>query len=412
MKINSVVERTELDNGIRIVSERMPFVRSVSIGVWVAAGVVNETLENNGTSHFLEHMLFKGTHKRNAQEIAQSLEIYGGGLNGSTGKEASIYTAHILDEQLELAIDVLTDLIQNPKFNAKDIALEKNIVFSEINHSKEDPEELLFDNFYQNVFFDHPLGYFIHGSEEIISNFNSEHLQNYLDTFYSPNKLVFSVAGNVDHQKVVDLVSKYFVKQTYFANLEICPVNSNMKQYDVLEVNGFQQAHILVGGRTFSISDDNRYILSLLDMLLGGGMSSRLFQNIREKYGFAYSVFSFVELLRSTGIYGAYMACEVKKIDQSIDLLKKEFKDLATNQISKKELEQLQSQVKGNILLGLESSSRRMRRIGENEFYNNPHLDIETVLSKIKKLEPNDLLNVAQKVYSEDSLCVTVIKPK
>jgi predicted Zn-dependent peptidase len=412
MKINSVVERTELDNGIRIVTERMPFVRSVSIGIWVAAGVVNETLDNNGISHFLEHMLFKGTSKRNAHEIAKSLEIYGGGLNGSTGKEASIYTAHILDEQLELAIDVLTDLIQNPKFDADDIALEKNIVFSEISHSKEDPEELLFDNFYQNVFEDQPLGYFIHGREKIISNLHSNNLQEYLDTYYSPNKLVFSVAGNVEHQAVVELVSKYFVKQANNHKLELDAVSLTMKQYDIVEMNGFQQAHILVGGRAFSITDENRYIISMLDMLLGGGMSSRLFQNIREKYGFAYSVFSFVELLRSTGIYGAYMGCEVDKVEQSIELLKNEFKNLASCQISQQELEQLQSQIKGNILLGLESSSRRMRRIGENEFYNNPHLDIETVLSKIQNIKPNDLLGVAQQVYSEDKLCVTIIKPK
>lgn len=411
MTENSVVCRSELENGIRIVTERMPYVRSVSIGVWVAAGVVNETAENNGISHFVEHMLFKGTTNRDVRQIAQSLEDYGGALNGSTGKEASLYTAHILDEQIELAVDVLADLIQNPLLNPDDIELEKNVILSEIRHSQEDPEELLFDHFYRNVFSDHPLGYFIHGHEDTISLLAQENLRAYIETYYRPDRIVFSAAGNVDHQQFVNFVEKRIHRVGNRETGLVPMLNSSMIKEQVLRLNGFQQAHVCIGGRGYSMSHPKKYVLALIDVLLGGGMSSRLFQNIREKYGFTYSVYSFVEYLRDVSIFGTYLSCAEDKLEASIELLKKELEKLATNPVPEEELARLKSQVIGSLLLGLESSSQRMRRNGENEFYNNPHLAVEQIISKINKIESHEILETARELFAEEQLCTTIIQP-
>ena len=411
MKKNTALQQTELDNGIRIVTERMPYRRSVSIGVWVQAGIINETAANNGISHLLEHMLFKGTHNRSGEEIAKSLEMNGGTLNGSTGKEASIYTAHVLDENTELAVDVLADLIQNPKLDEEDLAREKNVVLAEINQSKEDPEEYLFDHFYQSIFPDHPLGYFIHGNESNVAALGTVHLQQYLDLYYTPDRLVFSVAGNIDHSRFVDLISRSIVKTPRQTPKPVYPVNSKVDRYKVIELDGVLQAHICLGCRSIGITDNHRYELTLIDMLLGGGMSSRLFQNIREKYGFAYTVYSFVEFMQSTGVFGVYMACSVDHLEQSIELLHNEFKQLATVPVSQDELNQIKSQARGNILLGMESSSRRMRFNGENEFYQNPPLEIRQILEKINNITTDDVLQVTNELFDKRNLCIAVIIP-
>jgi len=412
MKMDSLVRRTELENGIRIVTERMPFVRSVSIGVWIEAGTIDETTSNNGISHFLEHLLFKGTKTKSAMEIASSLESLGGSINGSTGKEFSVYSAQVLDENKDIAIDVLSDLIQNPRFDKNDIALEKNVVIAEINHAQEDPEELLMDLFYQKMFPDHPLGYFIYGSKENVQSFSRNDLANYRESFYTPNHLIFAAAGNVDHQEFVDLVLRNISPMSNHS-----PGNRNSdlpepaKGLYNIQVNGFQQAHICLGVRTFGFNDERKYPMALMDVLLGGGMSSRLFQNIREKYGFAYAVYSFTDLLKDAGVWGTYMACSEDKADDAIELLRKELLKLANHGVSEDELDRVKSQVKGNILLGLESSARRMRKIGENEYYASPHLTLTEVLTKIMNVKSDEITTLAQQYFDDSQFCTIVLKP-
>ncbi len=409
---NNTVNRTVLDNGIRVVTERMPFVRSVSMGVWVNVGSCNETLQNNGISHFLEHMLFKGTHTRSAREIASSLEAVGGGLNGSTGKEISLYTAHSLDEHTEIAVDILSDIIINPKMDSKDIKLESQVILAEINHALEDPEELLLDNFYQDLYSDHPLGYFIYGSQENVSRFDSQELRNYLHAQYTTSKIVVAAAGNVEHEQFVDLVKKYFEKAVFseFTNFPAYIESPNVKFNDI-KLDTVQQGHLCLGVRTFGYNDDRKYPLVLLDILLGGGMSSRLFQNIREKYGFAYNVYSFTDIMRDTGVFGVYMACAQDKIDQSIELVKSEFNKILKKPISNIELDKIKSHVKGNLILGLESSGRRMRKIGENEIYSGHHNSIETIIQKIDAVTPNDLTDLANQVFTESNFTLTMLTP-
>lgn len=410
--INININKTVLDNGIRIITERMPAVRSVSIGAWIAVGSGNETPENNGISHFLEHMLFKGTKKRTAKEIAQNLESLGGGLNASTGKELSLYHAHVLDEHVEIAVDVLTDILQNSKLAGRELELEKSVIMAEINHAKEDPEEFLLDHFYRNLFNQHPLGYFIYGTPENVDAFQRKDLKNYLDTEYLPERTVFAAAGNIEHQQFVELVMKFYNQKKHCSHSsprQIPPVQK--VDFSRMEMDSIQQGHICLGVQTFGYNDQRKYTLVLLDLLLGGGMSSRLFQNIREKYGFAYNVYSFSDIMTDTGVFGVYLACADDKVKKSIQLVKKEFTSLKEEPVSETELNHVKSQVRGNIILGLESSSRRMRKIGENEIYNGYHYSLETVLDKINQITPTDIMRLANELFQESSFCTTLLTP-
>lgn len=406
------VQRTELHNGIRVVTERMPFLRSVALGVWVYAGSGHESAENNGIAHFLEHMFFKGTSRRTAKDIAQSLESLGGGLNGSTGKEVSLYNAYILDEHLDVAVDVLADLLQNPTFAESDIELEKQVVLAEMAHAKEDPEELVFDHFYKNVFPHHPLGFFIYGTEPNIIRFSRNDLTEFLTHHYTPDRMVIAAAGNVEHDHFVDVVKRHFysISQTNgnspstFSLRRGAPITT-------VRVKGFQQAHICLGVRTFGYSDPRKYTLALLDVLLGGGMSSRLFQNIREKYGFTYSVFSFSDIMAETGVFGSYIACDKRRIAESIDLLKNEVKKIQDGDLSEDEMEMIKSQVRGNLVMGLESSGRRMKKIGETEIYKSEHRSVKDIVTMLDRIQPNDVIGLAQHLFTETNTSITIISP-
>lgn len=408
---NSSVQKTTLPNGVRVVTERMP-VRSISLGIWIRAGTVNENETNNGISHLLEHMLFKGTKTRTAREIASSLESRGGALNGSTGKEVSLFNATVLDEDLEVAVDVLSDLVLHPQLADHDLKLEKQVVISEINHATEDPEELLLDHFYHKLYPNHPLGYFILGKPKVIigttvQDLSSFHWQNYL-----PEHTVLAAAGNVDHHLFEQFVRNYFQSES---RAVLPPPTQNISEQPIAhfeqKIDSLQQTHICLGCRIFGYHDERRYAMILLDTILGGGMSSRLFQNIREKYGFAYSIYSFVDFMQHTGVFGCYMACAPQKTNRSIDLLQQEFRRLRTRRIADNELERAKTQINGQILLGLESSAQRMRRLGENETFDYPHQPMNAVLEKIQTVRASQLQEIAAEFFDPSKLCLTMLVP-
>ena len=404
------VRRTVLDNGIRIVTERMPFVRSVAVGVWVHAGSGDESLQNNGIAHFLEHMLFKGTKTRDAKTIARSLESLGGALDASTGKEISFYTAHILNENLELAVDVLSDLLQNPLFDKNDIELEKQVVLAEMAGAQDEPEEMVFDHFYKNVYPRHPLGYFIYGVEENIRRFTRHDLKSFKRSRYAPSSTVVSAAGNIEHDSFVDLIAQSHFgsaagRGEVFDKISLPHVKARTK----VTFRGAQQAHICYGARTFGYGDQRRYVLALLDVILGGGMGARLFQNIREKYGYTYSIYSFAELLSHTGVFGAYLACDKKHIEQSIQHLQIEFDKIKDGDISDEELEQAKAQLKGNIIMGLESSSRRMRKIGETEVFNAEHHSHDEIIDLVYAVEKKEIEELIRKLFDPNNTSITIL---
>jgi len=407
----SQFKRTILNNGIRVVTEKMPNVRSVSIGVWIRAGSRDENQANNGISHFLEHILFKGTKNRTAKEIASSLEISGGSLNGYTGKEVSCYTAYVLDENVPLAVDVLADILVNSKFAKRDIEKEKEVVLSEIAHSQETPDEMVVEHFYQQIFPHHPLGFFIYGTPENVYGFTRVELCKFLQTQYTANRTVIAAAGNINHSEFVDLVREKF-------NL---PASSKLQQVNISQPqagdrvehasDSSQQAHICLGARTFPYSDNRKYALVAMEIMLGGGMSSRLFQNIREKYGFAYSVYAFTDFMIDTGILGFYLACAQDKIEKSLDLLHKEIGKIRKNSIKEDELNNIKTQMKGSLLLGLESSSRRMRRIGEIEIYDSKHRGMDEIIQKIDRIKVSEISDLANEYLNTTQLATTILKP-
>jgi predicted Zn-dependent peptidase len=408
-----MIQKTALASGLRIITDTMDRVRSASIGVWIRTGSVDEDDKEKGISHFLEHMLFKGTKSRSAKQIAQSIESLGGSLNASTGKELSVYTAHVVDADAPVALEVLADLLQNPRLAAKDIELERNVILTEINHAMEDPEEMALDYLYLQLYPEHPLGHFIYGSVKHVRSFQRKDFLNYLQKHYSASRIVISAAGNVNHRKIVRLVEKHF--NTAHPVGDAAPVPPLPEQYTLFHKHSFptlQQAHIAMGTRVCSYSSEDKYGLLLLDAILGGGMSSRLFQHIRERYGFAYSVYSFIDLLSTTGVFGLYIGCDPGRVRQSLELLQTELTRLYKQGVKQEELEMIKTQTKGGLILGLEGSSARMRRIGENEIYSAAHLTPEQVVKKIEKLQRRDLAELIEKYLDPARFSTVLIAPE
>src|ERR1051326_2654240 len=310
--LESDYKKTVLSNGIRVVTESIPYVRSIAIGVWIDVGSRDEDENTNGISHFLEHMVFKGTNRYSSQQIARSLEGVGGYLNAFTTKEHTCYYARILDDYLPQAVDVISDLAQYPVFAQKEIQKEKGVILEELKNIEDDPEDLIHDYFDRGVFTKHPLGRPIIGKAENIKNFSRADLVKHTQQNYVPGRMVVSAAGHLSHEKLVSLVEQYFgandSRRKQPAKEATAPKQMQAKR-EVIE-KPIVQAHVCLGRLSFGVKSKQRYPLLVLNTLLGDGMSSRLFQNIREKYGFAYSVYSFANFLSDTGSFGVYVGTD------------------------------------------------------------------------------------------------------
>jgi predicted Zn-dependent peptidase len=356
-------------------------------------------------------MVFKGTRHRNAREIARSLESVGGSLNASTGKELCVYNAIVLDEHLPLAVDVLTDLLQHPRFAEKEIALEKQVVLTEINHALEDPEEMVIDYLYQSIFHDHPLGFFIYGTPQNVKRFTRRDLVHHLKKSCAPDNMIFAAAGNVDHRQFVRLVQQHQAGIWTGQDATECAPLGSFRRINRRTQETLQQSHIAIGARTFGCTDPRKYALILLEMCLGSGMSSRLFQNIRERYGFAYSVYSFADLMGVTGVLGCYLGCEARKTDDSLELLLNEFSKLRKRSISSQELEMVKAQALGGMILGLESSGRRMHKIAENELYHGHHLSLKELVERVERVTVQDVSAVIRDYLDPANLVQMILEP-
>ena len=405
----STYRKSTLKNGIRVVTEYMPHVRSVSLGVWIEAGSRDETAENSGISHFIEHMLFKGTKKRNTMDIASSLEDVGGQLNAFTSKELSCYSAHILDEHLPLAIDVLSDILLHSRFRSHDIHKEKLVILNEIDHYRETPEEMVFEQFYENMFPEHPLGYLIYGTEKTISKFSRTEILNYLKNNYTQGRIVIAAAGNLVHDEFVSAIETQFSGFPEHSNFQrnvpaLTPRTT--KQYD-----NCAQAHVCIGAKSLAYNNIKKFPLLILDTVFGSGMSSRLFQIVREQYGAAYSIYSFVDFYSDTGVFGVYVGTDPAKKKQCIELILKEFKRLRENPLKEEELHKAKSQLKGNLVLGLEGTGSRMHRLAKMELYLQDYFSVDYTLDKIDNVNIHDVQDIACELFSENSLYTTQLLP-
>jgi len=408
---DAVYNKTTLDNGIRVVTERIPAVRSVSIGAWLMVGSRDETAANNGISHFIEHMVFKGTRNRTAAEIAESLESVGGNLNAFTGKEQTCYFAHVLDEHLPIAVEVIADILNNSLYPADEMEKEKWVVLEELSNIEETPEELIHEHFVEDIFPRHTLGLSIIGKRENIQRFTRDDLLTYLDGHYTTDRIVVAGAGNVQHGELVDLVKKYFGDGASRSTPSYSLPKPNDNGKHVIE-NGAIQAHICLGTQSYSYRDTKKFSLLVLNTLLGSGMSSRLFQNIREKHGLAYSVYSFIDFLIDTGLFGVYVGTDKSKVDESIALIHQELQALRTQAVPDSELFRTKSQLKGNLMLGLESTSSRMNRLAKMELYLQKYVTLDETLHEIEKVTQADLLEVANELFEEQRLHATILKPQ
>lgn len=409
---NAIYNKTVLPGGLRVLTEQIPHVRSVSVGLWVQVGTRDEIEPENGISHFIEHMMFKGTARRTAKEIAECLEAVGGHINAFTSKELTCYYCHVLDENLPLALDVLSDIVVNSHFEDKEISREKSVVIEEITAVEDDPEDLVHDYFLRDLFPTHALGYSTLGTREIVGSLTRDQLFSYTKSHYSQSRLVLAAAGNVHHQNFIDLTSSLPLqnlprngRRELVAPMPAPPIHS-------VKEDSCAQAHLCVGTRALAFEDPRKYSLLLLNALLGGGMSSRLFQSIREQHGLAYNVFSFLDFMVDTGVFGVYVGTDGDNLEKVNELLRAEFRQILDGDVSDDELQRTKNQLKGGLMLGLESTSSRMNRLAKMEIYLNRYYSLDEVISGIDAASKQEVLEVAQSVLDAAALTSTLIKPE
>lgn len=401
--------RSALPNGLRVVTEYMPAVRSVALGVWVEAGSRDETPTSKGVSHFLEHMLFKGTSNRSARQIAEALEDVGGSLNAYTSKEFSCYSAHVLDEHVPLAVDVLADILQNSLLAEDDLEKERDVILREMDHSRETPEDVIFDYLYEDIYPGHPLGHQIYGEPATVRNLSREDLLAYLKTHYTRGRVVVAAAGNVRHEQLVELASRAFS--------QLPESNRPERQapteppHGSIRAHACAQVHVCMGVRSCSYADQRKFALLVLDTILGAGMSSRLFQRLREEHGAAYTIYSFADFFSDTGLFGVYFATEPRRLELCMDLVLSELRELALNGLTAAELERAKSQLKGNLVLGLENTSSRMSRLAKLELYLRRFSTLSETLSQIEAVTVEEVHQLASELLAGEKLVVTRLEP-
>lgn len=407
----SEYNKTVLANGLTVISEYVPGVRSVSAGIWVKTGSRNESTANMGAAHFLEHMVFKGTAKRSALNIALALEETGGSINAYTTKEYTVFYTHSLDSQINKSINVLAELVCRPLLKKEEFQKEKQVIIEEIKAVKDTPEEYVFDVFQEETYPDQPMGFPIAGSEESIESFTHEKLVDFWHEQYFAQNFILSVAGNINHQTIVKVVEKYFDFSMSAANNELEAVKNISRGINKDLQESIYQTHICTGLESVSLHSEYRYAVVALSTYLGSGMSSRLFQVIREKYGLAYSIYSFTDFYKDTGIFGIYLACDPLNGKKALDLIHKEIEKLLSKPLKRSAVHKIKNHLKGSILLGLESTSRRMSRMAKNEMWYKKYISIEEVLSEIDKLDADFLLETSKKIFKMEAFNTITIRP-
>ncbi|HID38753.1 MAG TPA: insulinase family protein [Calditrichaeota bacterium] len=407
---NTLIKKTVLDNGLTVLSEFIPSLRSVSTGLWIKTGSRQESQKNNGIAHFLEHMVFKGTNKHDALDIASALEDLGGSLNAYTSKELTVFYTHTLDHHLHVSVEILSDMVCQSLFRTEDIETERMVVLEEINAVKDTPEEYIFDLFQERLFPHHPLGYPILGRLETVSKFDRQTVLEFWKLFYRPENMIFCAAGNLEHEQFVKLVERYFsLPAGKVEQNTVTPVA--MKQFREHITQGVHQTHICLGGPGLHYLSPQRYDLIALNTYLGGGMSSRLFQVIREKYGLAYSVYSNADFFRDTGIISFYIGTDPKNEKQAVELLMAEIDSVRSQPLPKETIRRIKEQLKGGFLLGLEGSNRRMTRLAKNYIYYDRHIPVDEVLDSIEVINSDSVLDLAQKLFNMQGLNMITINP-
>lgn len=410
-EIDSVTKST-LGNGLRIVTERIDSVKSISVGIWVKTGSRNEKKELAGVTHFLEHMLFKGTEKRTAFEIAQSMESVGGYLNAFTSSEYTCYYARCVDEQLGRALDVLSDMVLNPSFPEEEVEKEKKVVIEEMKMYRDSPDDYLFEAFTTKMFQDHALGRPVLGFEDTVSAFTRQDLYDYMSDRYRPDNLLVAVAGNVDHDEVVQLVSSYFEDKPPLKTTHEAQPLGVFNPEKLALTKPIEQTHYILGRRGMHFDHENKYQLLLANTVLGGGMSSRLHQNVREKYGYCYSIQSFNQSYSDSGIWGVYVGTDKDYVDHVHELVVAELDKIRTELIPDQEFSEAKSQLKGKLLLSQENTSNRMMRLAKSELYFERFVTLDELEEHIDKVTAEEVLQFSNDFFDQKYFMEAVLTPE
>ncbi|MDZ5473429.1 pitrilysin family protein [Bacillus sp. 31A1R] len=403
-----MIKKYTCQNGVRIVLENIPTVRSVAIGVWIGTGSRNETPVNNGISHFLEHMFFKGTKTRSAREIAEAFDSIGGQVNAFTSKEYTCYYAKVLDTHANIALDVLSDMFFHSSFVEEELKKEKNVVYEEIKMYEDTPDDIVHDLLSKAVFESHSLGYPILGTEETLATFSSDTLKQYMHDTYTPENVVISIAGNID-ETFISQVEKYF--GSYEAGkAESTNDKPEFFSNRVSRKKETEQAHLCIGYEGLQVGHEDVYSLIVLNNILGGSMSSRLFQDVREQRGLAYSVYSYHSAFQDTGIVTLYGGTGAKQLDVLFDTIQDTLTKLKAEGITDKELSNSKEQLKGSLMLSLESTNSRMSRNGKNELLLGRHRSLDEIVEQIDQVSKQGVNDLANKVFT-DKYSVALISP-
>ncbi len=404
----SLIKQTVLDNGLTIISERMDHVRSASVGIWVRSGSRHEAAPINGISHFIEHTLFKGTSNRTSREIAVESDAIGGHVDAFTSREVASYYVKVLDEHLSRAFDLLADLVTAPLFADEELDRERNVVTEEIKMVGDTPDDLVHEVFVANFWPDHPLGRSILGTVDTLATFNHERVANYFSDVYVPRNLVVAGAGNLDHERFVDMVGGYLSGMADRPANLTASAPSPAKRRIVLDKD-LEQAHLVLGTGCPSMTSVDRYTVHVLNVILGGGMSSRLFQTIREDHGLAYAVFSGVNSYTDAGYMSVYAATSPDQVTDVIRLSVEEFNKLKREPVSDAELQRAKDQLKVSIMLSLESTSARMSNLARQEIFFGRQFTLDEILERINRVTTSDVRRVAGEIFSSNELAITAV---
>jgi predicted Zn-dependent peptidase len=403
------LRRTVLPNGLTVLTERMEHMRSVAMGVWIKSGSRCEPAEANGISHFVEHMLFKGTRSRSAQAIAREMDSIGGNLDAFTGKETICFNVKSLADHVPIALDVLADLVLNPIFASTDIERERGVILEEIKIDEDNPDVLVHELFTQSFWKDHPLGKPILGTSKTVGRVDQQSLSGYHGDRFHGGNMIFSAAGNLDHDQFTEAVAQKFSTLAGGETLNELPAPASSARILLRNKKSLEQVQICLGVPAPPITDENRYATLILNTVLGGGMSSRLFQTIREERGMAYSIYSDLSPYRDTGTLCVYAGTSAGKALEVVELILEEFRRLKQEPLSEEELTRAINQVKGNILLGLESSNARMANLARLEMYFHEFITVDEIIARIGEVQAAQVQTMSQRLFDSEQVAVTLL---
>jgi predicted Zn-dependent peptidase len=408
--MNHDITKTVLSNGIKVITKKMPHFRSVSMGVWVNVGGRDESPADNGLSHFIEHMIFKGTRKRTAFQIAKEFDAIGGQTNAFTSTENTCYHAKVMDTHMETMVDILSDIFLNSVFDEKEVENERAVILQEIGMAEDSPDEYIHILSGMNFWGGNSLGCSVLGNRKNVKGFDSESIKRFFHRFYQPERIVISVAGNLEHSHFMDIAGPAFETirpgDSFPERMtpdERCSVNMHYKE--------LEQVHICLGTKGMSITDPRRYAYSLMNTILGGNMSSRLFQEIREKRGLAYSVYSYVSSFADTGMFGTYAGVAPSNMKKSVQLILKEIYRTKEMRVDSSDLHYAKEFTKGNLMLASESNDNQMVRMAQNETHFGRFIPLKEVINNIEAVTEDDILELAESLFQNNRFALTVLGP-